>query len=403
MSLHSDAEETHFLNEQNLHTVLPGLNRKNVPSHKYLGLGVLGICVASFVAQTEITQFVQKDMEYHKPYFILWISHSCYTFIIPLQIAISSNPRNYIKELFMVGSQLVTSFGKQSRTLLTDDEDETECQIDATAYDMILSERYRYVVVHLFKLAAFFATSLCVPAYIWYIAVNLIAMANLTAIYNTSCFFAYIFSILLLGESLKLEKVIAVALSVIGIVIMSNQKNAPKEDHVPMDYGYEFVAGNVIACIGASFYGLYEVLYKKYASPSTPSGLFANTLTGLMGVFTFLVLWIPIPILHITGVEPFALPSARTFGYILLNASAGVFFNASFMFSIALTSPLFASIGIMVTIPIVTLVDMLVTQTSVALSTVVGSLCILTAFGLLIWDDFTRDREKQSSQEEDIG
>jgi drug/metabolite transporter (DMT)-like permease len=243
----------------------------------------------------------------------------------------------------MVGLQLLTTSGKQSRTLLTGDEDEADYHIDETAYTMIVSRRHRHVVIHILKLTALFAISICLPAYIWYIAVNLIAMANLTAIYNTSCFFAYVFSILLLGESLKSEKVIAVVLSIFGIVIMSINEddgdNTFKDGGVHEGYGYEFLAGNLIACVGASLYGLYEVLYKKYASPPIPSGLFANTLTGLMGVFTFLVLWIPIPILHIAGIESFALPSARTFGYILLNASAGVFFNASFMFAIALTSP----------------------------------------------------------------
>jgi len=167
------------------------------------------------------------------------------------------------------------------------------------------------------------------------------------------------------------------------------------KDHGPSSI--VIVMGDLIACFGALIYGLYQVLYKKLGSPPTPSFLFANTITGLIGVHTFFFLWIPIPILHFTGIELFELPDSGTFGYILLIAIAGVFFNASLMLVIALTSPLFAAIGIMLTIPIVAWVDLLVINTPITVSNMIGSFCILLAFVLLSWTSIRDEIRKQQN------
>jgi drug/metabolite transporter (DMT)-like permease len=60
-----------------------------------------------------------------------------------------------------------------------------------------------------------------IPAYLWYVSVNLISMSTLTVVFNTGCFWAYIFSIFMLGDPVRLEKFVAVGLSVLGVVIMA--------------------------------------------------------------------------------------------------------------------------------------------------------------------------------------
>ena len=98
--------------------------------------------------------------------------------------------------------------------------------------------------------------------------------------------------------------------------------------------------GNLLALIGSFAYGSYQVLYKLYAAlPSDPEvaaermyeeipgddaeaavvdktdavcpppfGLHPNFITSVLGSFTFIVLWIPLPVLHWSGAEPFSLP-----------------------------------------------------------------------------------------------
>ncbi|CAG8564051.1 18_t:CDS:1 [Funneliformis mosseae] len=292
------------------------------------------------------------------------------------------NPLRYMEEFLNIGIGLISTVKPTYQAIITTNPTEEVVEYDhpmvVTSITQILtSKHYRPVMIYIFKISLLFAIIICTPGYIWYVAVNLTTMAKLTAIYNTSCFWAYVFSIILLNETIRIEKVFSVILSITGVMVMSLL--------IPNERANNIEVGDFIACFGALVYGLYEVLYKKLGSPPTTSFLFANTITGLIGLCTLLFLWIPIPILHYLGIEIFELPDPETFGYILSTAIAGVFFNASFMLLIALTSPLFASVGIMLTIPVVALVDWLITNTPIGVNTIIGNLCILLAFILLSW------------------
>lgn len=58
------------------------------------------------------------------------------------------------------------------------------------------------------KTTAFVTTALTVAGGAWYVAVNLTTASDLTAIYNCSAFFAYAFSIPLLKDKLRLDKIV---------------------------------------------------------------------------------------------------------------------------------------------------------------------------------------------------
>jgi hypothetical protein len=72
--------------------------------------------------------------------------------------------------------------------------------------------------------------------------------------------------------------------------------------------------------------------------------------TGFIGIFTMLVLWVPIPVLHYAKMEIAGLPE-NPIAWIVVSINAGCSFayNALFMLSIALTSPVFASVAVGVT------------------------------------------------------
>ena len=132
--------------------------------------------------------------------------------------------------------------------------------------------------------------------------------------------------------------------------------------------------GNLLTLVASFGYGLYQVLYKIYAAlPSDPEvtsegfyqeiaevedsthdpdpdhdlgsnhedavypppfGFHPNLLSSLLGFFTIILLWIPIPFLHYSGVEIFRLPpdffTVLTIAGIALS---GVVFNAGLMAS----------------------------------------------------------------------
>lgn len=257
----------------------------------------------------------------------------------------------------------------------------------------LLELQYRVQGNQIFPLGFVIKTSICLsilltlPAYIWYLSVNLTSMSNLTAIYNTGCFFAYLFSILMLHDRLVAAKVGAVMLCMAGVLAMACWPQSELDDGQDILLQDKIIRrdwiGITVASIGAALYGFYEVYYKKYASPSQPTILFANTITGIIGIVTFLLLWMPFPLLHFSGIETFELPDISTFGYILAIASMSVIYNATFMAVIALVNPVFAAVGVMLTVPAVAITDVLVTGVMVPVSTIVGSVLILIGFYIL--------------------
>lgn len=114
--------------------------------------------------------------------------------------------------------------------------------------------------------------------------------------------------------------------------------------------------------------------------------LHSNLFTSLIGLFTLLLLWIPIPILHFTSLEPFVFPPTPTLLPILGVILAGVIFNSGFMILLSLWGPVIASVGNLCTLVLVAVVDMLVGGVSLSRWTMGGSGLVVMAFGMLVWE-----------------
>ena len=191
-------------------------------------------------------------------------------------------------------------------------------------------------IPYMIKTTAYIATFLTIAGGSWYVAVDLTSPSDLTAIYSCSAFFAYIFSIPLLKDKLRFDKLFSVGLAIIGVLIVAyGDIGASKpigesgiSASVEEEESFKNRAlGNIIIGVGSVLYGLYEVLYKKYACPpeGTSPGrgmIFAMTFGSMIGCFTLFVLWIPLPILHFTGLETFKLPPPSTAWVLLISVLA---------------------------------------------------------------------------------
>ncbi|KAL1925750.1 uncharacterized protein VTP21DRAFT_633 [Calcarisporiella thermophila] len=364
---------------------------------------LLLLCIGAFVLQTELTQWVQRGGDYAKPYFMLWISHSCYILLFPLQLLweyFYPNP-NRVKlsalqryRLKFLRSLKELSPQSEHTPLSTSENDYAYAQIPFTKGHL----------AYIFKTVLSLSFLIALPSFLWYTAVGLTSTSNLTAIYNTACFWAYLFSVWMLSEQVRWEKNISVVCCILGVGLIALLDPKRDFDTPPQQRSGEFL-GNLIAVVCAATYGFYEVYYKLWASPPLrPSVLFANTITALIGLATLLVLWIPIPLLHFTGWEPFQLPSLQTFGYLFLVALSGIMFNAAFMCVIAMTSPVYAAVGQMLTIPAVAVVDAIVKGRSPEIGTVLGSVAIMLGFCVLTYGvnkEVKAVEEIEDEQEED--
>jgi hypothetical protein len=247
-------------------------------------------------------------------------------------------------------------------------------------------------------LVVILAISIAVPALLWFVAVTLApyvhplmfclctalpltcvctpvvhSLPDVTALWNTNAFFAYVLAVKLFGLKWEPRRLLAVIIATLGAALVvyggSNASNDTGTEAVPTETKAP-VVGDLLTLVASILYGIYQVLYKMYAAlPSPPDGhfeelpvdyepipdpsdvsteipdsdkpdmiypppfgLYANALTTAIGVCTFLLLWIPIPILHYLGLEMFRLPTdVKTISVIAGIALSGVAFNAGLM------------------------------------------------------------------------
>lgn len=113
------------------------------------------------------------------------------------------------------------------------------------------------------------------------------------------------------------------------------------------------------------------------------------------------MLWIPFPILHITGIEKFELPSSEIASVLAISVLSNTVFSGSFLALISLTSPVLSSVAGLLTIFLVAITDWMVTGTPISISALIGGLLIIGAFFLLSWSTW-KEMNEEKKREDDI-
>jgi len=221
-------------------------------------------------------------------------------------------------------------------------------------------------------------------------------LSDVTAIWNTNAFFAYIITVRLFKLKWELRKLLAVLVATFGVLaVVYGDAALQPPDAPPADHRDEAIVvetakpkaplvGDLLTLCASVGYGLYQVMYKRHAAlPSDPEfdtsagayvplpgssdgipvsgiseddlkiddlvypppfGLHPNLLACGIGLMTFLTLWIMLPVLHYTGYEPFRLPdSPMTILSITGIAGSGFVFNAGLMVTNFLCAVLYSS------------------------------------------------------------
>ncbi|KAJ1653914.1 hypothetical protein IWQ61_006059 [Dispira simplex] len=382
------------------------LSRRNL----WIGSVALLMCIVSFICQTMVSRYIQGHANYEKPYFILWVAHSSFFILLPLHYIVERmrNSRQTLAKQWnqiMVGGAKLRLQSKLAHGRLSPADEELYQTVNQAGIvtspiaptgsrprRWVARKHYQRIVLFMVKRCIWFSLLLNFSAYLWYVAVAFTTMSKVTAIYNCSCFFAYIFSVWLLNDRLMWSKVSAVLISVAGVMLMVLVNTEPSNtvaNPIDKDQGLlatgprEFL-GDALSILCASLIGLYQVIYKKHGTaPDYHSLLFVDGMLALLGVSTLLLCWIPIPILSWTGWEVFEFPTWPVLRLLLINSFFGVLYNGAFIAVLALTTPLFVSVGIMLTIPCIAIIDMITSGELLAWNVILGGLGILTGFALL--------------------
>lgn len=365
---------------------------ENVTRTKYAYAAVfLAASLVSFCVQTELSAYIQHDLGWNKAYCMMYYTHGSWLVLWPVMLAARRVRKRHLPW---------SVFWRREKQLLRSTAVMVETRsLDADAARHPDARPVWYVL----RFTVLITSALTVAGLSWYVAVSLTTPADLTALYNCSAFFAYVFSVPLLKEPLRLDKSVAVLIAIAGVLVVAygDTKGGGRRDDAT-SAGGRFL-GNIVIGVGSILYGLYEVMYKRFACP--PDGVspgrgtsFAITFASLIGLFTLTVLWIPMPILHVLGIEKFVVPDASTGWLILVAVLNNAIFSGSFLVLISLTSPVLSSVAALLTIFLVAIVDWLIHGEPLSAAAIVGGSMIIVAFVGLSWSTYREMQEHEAQK-----
>ncbi|KAF3902878.1 hypothetical protein AA313_de0208262 [Arthrobotrys entomopaga] len=341
---------------------------------------LMTITVISLVGNTEATVYVQRDLGWDKPYFLLYITHGFYVVLWPGLLAF----------------ERLSQRGKPWGRFLEDHlfvVKRTAQYVEHQTLDLTSSQISRSPIPYMVKTCFIQCCALNIAAATWFVAANMTTPSDLTAINNTSAIFTYVFSVWLLKEAMRMKKNIAVVLAVIGVLIIAYGNPTDGTSEATAVSNQRRLFGNVITAIGAVLFGLYRVLFKlKACLPAEATAemniTFSVIVGSSIGFFTTAVFWVPLPFLHFFGWETFELPGAWASLWIVFGVLCSASLTASFLSLTALTGPVLSSVAAMLSIFVVALYDWLFTGHGLTRATLAGGLAIIVAFLLLCWSTY---------------
>ncbi|CAR24787.1 KLTH0G04312p [Lachancea thermotolerans CBS 6340] len=237
---------------------------------------------------------------------------------------------------------------------------------------------------------------------LWFLA-NLVTNASLsytsvasqTILSSTSSFFTLLIGSLFHVESVNRVKVLGSVISFVGIVFVtkSDADNTASAGEVHSAVPYKFhngissdnteafviFCGNLLALAGALFYGLYCTLLKWRIRDETRVNM--KIFFGFVGLFTLVLLWPTVVLLHFLGWETFELPpTPQVLAIVLFNCVITFISDFCWAKAMLLTSPLTVTVGLSTTIPFAMLGDFLFKSRPMSFIYLLGAALICASF-----------------------
>ncbi|KAI9125483.1 hypothetical protein K1719_002901 [Acacia pycnantha] len=225
------------------------------------------------------------------------------------------------------------------------------------------------------------------------------SVASAMILVSTSSAFTLWIGKFLNKESVNWMNILSVIVSLTGVALTTLLGHTWKagEDEPTSTSTFNFISlirngghnflGDIFALLSAISEAIFTVLLKRYAGEG--EGLDMRVLYGYIGLFTVSSLWWLVWPLVALGMEPkFKLPGVDEMKTIIFSGLVGTFFcDYALGLGVAWTTPLVATIGSSLTIPIAMLEDMLLHKQHYSLLYAFGSLLVIAGFGIAMFQN----------------
>ncbi|GAB2215401.1 hypothetical protein Droror1_Dr00019784 [Drosera rotundifolia] len=209
------------------------------------------------------------------------------------------------------------------------------------------------------------------------------SVASTTVLSSTSGLFTLFLGVFLGQESLNMAKVVAVFVSMAGVIMTTLGKTwASDESQLTASSGKRSLVGDLFGLLSAMTYGLFTVLLKKF-SGEDGERVDVQKLFGYIGLFTLVALWWLVFPLMAFGIEPkFTIPhSVKLDEVVLANGLVGSVLSDYFWaLCVVWTTPLVATLGMSLTIPLAMVADMVIHGRHYSTVYILGSSQVFAGF-----------------------